>query len=122
MGHPYRMAASLDISPRWRRGVQLLRPTLWHALPPEGFDTAPEDLEGTAVCRNRVAGEKAGDDLPQPSPLFRDGLVPTAPQLLVDVLELRLHMVALGLPTWNHAKGRLAARIVFPLLPAYPRP
>ena len=68
------------------------------AAPPESFDANAEGPQGTAVCRHRVVGEEAGDDLLQPGPLLGNGLVPAASQLLLDFLELGLHAVASGLP------------------------
>ena len=66
--------------------------------PPEVGHMMPERRERPAVCRDRIVGEVAGHDLPQPSPLFGDRLVHSSPQLLLDVLELRPHAVAPGLP------------------------
>src|SRR3982751_369083 len=45
----------------------------------------------------------AFQDLPQPMPLFRDGLVPTPSQLFLDLPEPRPHAVAPGLPLEQEA-------------------
>ena len=66
--------------------------------PPEVDDMVPERHERPAVCRDRVVGEVARHDLPQPSPLFGDGLVPASPHLLLHVLKFRSQAVAPGLP------------------------
>src|SRR5262249_990504 len=65
--------------------------------PPEAGHVLP-GRERPAIGRNRVVQEVSSYDLPQPFPLFRDGLVPASPQLLLDLLEFRLHAVAPGLP------------------------
>ena len=51
-----------------------------------------------AVGWHRMVGKVAGDDLPQPFPLLGDRLMHAPPQLLLDLLELRAHAVAPGLP------------------------
>jgi hypothetical protein len=50
------------------------------------------------VRRHCVVREEAAHDLPQPFPLFGDGLMPTLPQLLLHLFELRLDAVASRLP------------------------
>src|SRR5215472_10649935 len=65
---------------------------------PEVGHVLPERRERPTIGRNRVVHEVSSYDLPQPFPLFRDGLVPASPQLLLDLLEFRLHAVAPGLP------------------------
>ena len=70
----------------------------------------PERHERPAVCRDRVVGEVARHDLPQPSPLFGDGLVPASPHLLLHVLKFRSQAVAPGLPLEQEfALARLSA-------------
>ena len=60
--------------------------------------TMPERRKRSAVCRDRIVVEVACHHLPQPLPLFGDRVVHAAPQLLLDVLQLRSHTVAAGLP------------------------
>src|SRR5262249_36702850 len=70
-------------------------------------------MEGAYLARvrgNGVIGEKASDDLRQPTPLHGDRLVHAPPQLLLDFLELRSHAVTPGMalqlePTAARAPG-----------------
>ena len=57
-----------------------------------------ERAECAIVGRHGVVGEEAANDLPQPFPLFGDRLMHAPSQLLLDLLELRPHAVAPGLP------------------------
>jgi hypothetical protein len=45
-----------------------------------------------------VVVEEITNDLPQPTPLFRDRLVPPPPQTILDLLESHPHAVASGFP------------------------
>jgi hypothetical protein len=65
---------------------------------PEVGHCMPERTERPAVCRNCKVGEMPENDLPQPSPLFRDWMVHSAPQLLLNVQEFRPHAIAPRLP------------------------
>src|SRR2546428_6810829 len=65
--------------------------------PPLG-DLVSEDHESTAVRRHGVAAEQPPDDPPPPFPLLGGGLVHPPSQDPLDVLELRPHAVAPGLP------------------------
>src|SRR5580692_10685846 len=58
----------------------------------------PERRKRPAIRWDRVVGEVARHDLPQPLPLLGDWLMPALPQLLLHVLELRPHAVAPGFP------------------------
>jgi hypothetical protein len=58
----------------------------------------PESHECLDVGRHRVISEIAGDDLLQPLPLFRDRLVQSSPQFLLDLLEFRRFAVSAGFP------------------------
>src|SRR5438105_14700781 len=76
-----------------------------HAIPREPvFLTAPskraspevghmvtERRKGSAVGWDRIVGKVAGDDLPQPPPLFGDRLMHQAPTLRLNVLQLAQH-------------------------------
>ena len=64
--------------------------------PPKVGDMVPEPDECSTVCRHCVVFKEAGYDLPQPSPLFGDRLMPTPSHVLLDFLELRPHAVAAG--------------------------
>src|SRR5215210_337742 len=57
----------------------------------------PEGTQSPVIGRDGVIVEEAGDDLSEPNPLDGDRLMPSPPQLLLDVLELRPHPVAPGL-------------------------
>src|SRR5918995_4780179 len=58
----------------------------------------PESYECLDVGRHRVISEIAGDDLLQPLPLFRDRLVQSSSQLLLDLLEFGHPPVPAGFP------------------------
>src|SRR4051812_4459644 len=58
----------------------------------------PEGSECLDVGRHRVIGEIAGDDLLQPLSLFRDWLVHSSPQFLLNLLEFRRLAVPAGFP------------------------
>jgi hypothetical protein len=64
--------------------------------PPQVGDTVPEPDECSTVCRHCVIFKEAGYDLPQPFPLFGEGLMPTSSHFLLDFLELRPNAVATG--------------------------
>jgi hypothetical protein len=57
-----------------------------------------ERSKRTPVRRHGMVGEEAGDDLPQPRPLFRDWLMPPLAQFLLDLPDFGSHAVALRLP------------------------
>jgi hypothetical protein len=77
---------------------------------PEAGHMVPETAQRPMVGRNRMVGEVAAHDPLQPGSLLRDRLMPSPPQPLLDLLELRLHAVAPGLPLDEEAAGtRLAA-------------
>ena len=65
---------------------------------PEVSDVMPERRERPAIRGYRIIGEVACYDLPQPASLIWDRLVHSLPQLSLDFLELRPHVVAPGLP------------------------
>jgi hypothetical protein len=65
--------------------------------PPQIGQVEPERAERAAVRRDSKVAEVAGHDLPQLLPLFGDWPVHSAPQLLLDLPELRSHAVAVGL-------------------------
>jgi hypothetical protein len=67
----------------------------------------PEGHECLDVGRHRVISEIAGDDLLQPLPLFRDRLVQSSPQFLLDLLEFRRLAVPAGFPV-DQEVGTLA--------------
>ena len=70
----------------------------------------PERTQGPVIGRDGMIIEKAGHDLCEPYPLDGDRLMPSPPQLLLDVLELRPHPVAAGLAHEQElALARLAA-------------
>jgi hypothetical protein len=73
----------------------LLAATLERA-PPKVGDEVSERVQRAAVCRHRMIRKEAAYDLPQPFPLFRDGLMHPPSHLLFDVLELRSHSVTAG--------------------------
>jgi hypothetical protein len=66
--------------------------------PPEARDVGTKGRECAKVGRHRVIIEEAGNDLPQPQPLFGDRPVPASSHFLFDLLEFRRHAVATGLP------------------------
>jgi hypothetical protein len=77
--------------------------------PPKVGDMMPtEPDECSTVGRHCVIFKEAGHDLPQPSPLFRDRLVPTPSQFLLDFLEPRPRAVATGFSLQREAA---AARV-----------
>src|SRR3954454_3921858 len=65
---------------------------------PEPDGLGPEVAKSRIVGRHGVVGEEASDHLRQPSPLFRDGLVPSPSQLLLDLPKLRPQASPPGLP------------------------
>src|SRR6202049_1904333 len=65
---------------------------------PEVGHVMPERRKRPTICGDRIIGEVACNDLPQPVSLIWDSLVHSLPQLLLDFLELRPHAVAPGLP------------------------
>src|SRR3954452_18765104 len=70
----------------------------------------PEGTQSPVIGRDGVIVEEAGHDLSEPRSLDRDRLMPSPPQLLLDVLELRPHPVAAGLAHEQElALARLAA-------------
>ena len=85
-----------------RRHPRPRRPILLAASPqrasPESGHVVPEASQRPIVGRNRMVREVAGHHPLQPCPLLGDRLVSTPPQPLLDLLELRLHAVAPGLP------------------------
>src|SRR5262245_64657205 len=60
---------------------------------PEPYHVAAESADTRAVRGNRVIGKVAPDDLPQPTSLLGYRLVHALTQLLLDLLEFRLHAV-----------------------------
>src|SRR5262245_15499875 len=77
---------------------------------PEPYHVAMERSDRRAVRGNRVIGEVASDDLPQPTPLFGYRLMHALAQLLLDLGELRPHAVAPGLTLYDELTSmRLAA-------------
>src|ERR1700716_2259588 len=65
---------------------------------PEIGHIMPERRERPTICRNRVVGEVASHDLPQPFPLLWNRLMHPAQYLRLDVPKLPPHAVASGLP------------------------
>src|SRR5215813_3321287 len=73
---------------------------------PEPYHVAAE----SAIRGNRVIGKVAPDDLPQPTSLLGYRLVHALTQLLLDLLEFRLHAVAPALSMYEElAPERLSA-------------
>src|ERR1700691_1371302 len=66
--------------------------------PPDVEDIVPERCDGPIVRRHRMVVEEAPDARCQPSPLIGSVGMDAAAQLLLDLLELRFHAVAPGLP------------------------
>ena len=71
---------------------QSLHPLKRHPVPlaasperssPKVTDVVAEGLQCPKIRRHRVVVEETGDDLRQPSPLFRDRLMPAMTQLLL---------------------------------------
>jgi hypothetical protein len=68
-------------------------------------------LECARVRWHCVIGKEASDDLPQPPPLLENGLMPASPQLPFNLLQIRLHAIALALPLEEEvSSARLAAQ------------
>ena len=67
--------------------------------PPVIDDMVPERRQRPAVRWDRVVSEVARHDLPQPSSLIGNRLVPASLQLLLYLPELPPHAVAPGLPS-----------------------
>src|ERR1700680_4781669 len=65
---------------------------------PEIGDPETELVECPNVSRHRVISQEASGDLPQPLPLFGNGLMPLLSNLLLNFLELSPQTVASGLP------------------------
>ena len=57
-----------------------------------------ERRKRSAIGWNRVVGEVASHDLPQPAPLIGDWLMHPALKFCLDVSQLAPHAVASGLP------------------------
>jgi hypothetical protein len=77
---------------------------------PEPYHVAMERSDRRAVRGNRVIGEVASDDLPQPTSLFGYRLMHALAQLLLDLGELRPHAVAPALSVDEElTPARLAA-------------
>src|SRR3984893_5703084 len=66
--------------------------------PPEIGHIMPERRERPAICRDRIVGEVASHDLPQPFPLLWDRLMHSPQWLRLNVPQLSPHAVASGLP------------------------
>ncbi len=73
--------------------------------PPKVGDVVPERHECPTVGRYRMIFKEAGHDLPQPFPLFGDGLMPTLTHFPFDFLELRPHAVAAGFSLQREASA-----------------
>jgi hypothetical protein len=78
-------------------GAVLLAAAPKHTPPQAGYVEA-EARQCAKIRRHCVVCKEAGDDLPQPVPLLRDGLMHSLPQLCFDLLELGRHAVTSGLP------------------------
>ena len=65
---------------------------------PEIGDPETELVQCPNVSRHRVVSQEASDDLPQPLPLFGNGVMPSLSNLLLNFLELSPQTVASGLP------------------------
>src|SRR6266581_2776666 len=78
-------------------------------LPPEADDDVAEAAECMAVGRHGVVVEPAGDDLPQPAPLFGYRLMPASPEFLLERTQLGAHPVAPRLPLEQEAAASGAA-------------
>src|SRR5260370_16643516 len=65
---------------------------------PEIGHIMPERRERPTVCRNRVVGEVARHDLPQPFPLLWNRLMHPAQYLPLNVPNLPPHPLPSGLP------------------------
>ena len=61
---------------------------------PELLNAFAENPQRLKVRRHREVGEEAVQDLTEPLPRLRDGLVPSFPQFLLHFAELRPHAVA----------------------------
>jgi hypothetical protein len=76
-------------------------------------ETGGGESEGPECARVRwhyVIGKEAGDDLPQSPPLLGNRLMHASPQLPFNLLQLRLHAIALALPLEEEvSSARLAA-------------
>ncbi len=57
-----------------------------------------ERHERAEVTRHGVVGEIAGDDLPKPTTLLRNGEMHLSSQRVFDLSQLGLHAIASGLP------------------------
>src|SRR4029077_11417418 len=66
--------------------------------PPEIGHIMPERRERPAIGRDRVVGEVASHDLPQPFPLLWNRLMHSTQKLRLNVPQLSSHAVASGLP------------------------
>src|SRR6478609_2347993 len=66
--------------------------------PPEIGHIMPERRERPAISRDRIVGEVASHDLPQPFPLLWDRLMHSTQELRLNVPQLSPHAVASGLP------------------------
>src|ERR1700750_2098925 len=66
--------------------------------PPEIGHIMPERRERPAIARDRVVGEVASHDLPQPFPLLRDRLIIPTSSHRVNVPQLSPHALAPGFP------------------------
>ena len=77
---------------------------------PEPYHVAAESADTRAVRGNRVIGKVAPDDLRQPASLLGYRLMHALTQLLLDLLEFRLHAVAPALSMYEElAPERLSA-------------
>ena len=77
---------------------------------PEPYHVAAECADTRAVRGNRVIGKVAPDDLSQPTSLLGYRLMHALTQLLLDLLEFRLHAVAPALSMYEElAPERLSA-------------
>ena len=65
--------------------------------PPERRDVEMKCPERREICRHCVVGEISSDDLPQPFPLFGDGLAASSRQRLLDLSKPGSQAVAAGL-------------------------
>src|SRR5712672_2206326 len=65
---------------------------------PEIGHIMPERRERPTVCRDRMVGEVASHDLPQPFPLLWDRLMHSTPYAGLNVRHLSPHAVASDLP------------------------
>src|SRR5215831_9660641 len=65
---------------------------------PEVDDPKTERAKLPNVCWHCVVCKEAGNNLPQPMPLFGDRVMPSLSHLLLNFLERRPHAVASGFP------------------------